>query len=116
MQSSNTKQVPSTSAATITHNVSLSFNIGTSNIYSQGQRRNINTNEEDESLARASSEDRNGKSNDNRHGENYEMRSGYSNSNTNDRGNPNGIRQENDCVNGIQGINSLELLPGEDVI
>ena len=116
MQSTKTRQVPSNTAATITHNVSLSFNIGTSHIYSQDQSRNINTNEPDESLAHASSDDQNGKSNDIRHGENHEMCSGYSNSNTNDRGNPSGIRQENDCANGVQGINSIELSPGEDVI
>ena len=117
MQSRNTTQVPSNQAATITHNVSLSFEIGTSHIHSQSlSRRNINTDEGDDSLDRASNEDRNGKSQDISHGENHDMRSGYSTSSTNDQGNPHGIRPENDCQNGIQGINSTKLSPGEELI
>ena len=113
MRSSHTTQVPFNNAATITHNVNLSFEIGTSHFHATGQKQAINTNETDRSSARDSSDDQNGKSNDISHGENHENRSGYSCSSMNDQGNPNGIRPENDCVNGIQGNNSHEFSTAE---
>ena len=116
MRSSRTTQVPSTNPGNITHNYNLSFEIGTSHFHSSGERPNINANERDGSSARDSSEDQNGKSNDISHGENHEIRSGYSHSRMNSNGNPYGIRPENDCVNGIQGNNSLEFSPAEDAI
>ena len=51
--------------------------------------------------ARAPNEDRNGKSQDIRHGQNHEMRSGYSSNRMNNLGNPNGIRYDNDYIDGI---------------
>ena len=72
MCSSHTTQVPFNNAATITHNVNLSFKIGTSHFHATGQKQAINTNETDRSSARDSSDNQNGKSNDISHGENHE--------------------------------------------
>ena len=85
-------KVPSNNAANITHNVNLSFEIGTSHIYPNHKNGTAindvkdgnnssapnDTNENDhedvkEALARASSDEGNGKSNDISHGPTHEM-------------------------------------------
>ena len=114
----NTNRVPLKNATTnITHSVNLSFEIGTSHIYSTDANEAVtedmkdglearvynDTNEDvkDGVEAHARNDDRNGKLKDIRHGQNHEMRSGYSSNRMSNLGNPNGILPGNECISGI---------------
>ena len=96
------KSVPSKTATTITHNVNLSFEIGTSHIGLSETTQRITEEVQNGGEARASTEDINGKSQDISHGNNREMRSGYSSQDNSNLGNPHGIRPDLDCVGRIQ--------------
>ena len=118
MQSSHAIVGPNNKAATITHNVNLSFEIGTCNINTGTSNGNNERNEIHDSSARGLNEDRYGKSaEDKSHVENHANRSGYSNSSIIDEGKPStGIRPVNNCENRIQGNESQDLSPGDEAI
>ena len=116
MKSSHSINGPSTEAARITHNVNLNFEIGTCNINSGPANRNNRRNEINESSARDSNDNQNGKSEDISHGENHDDRAGYSSSNTSDEGKPSGIRPINNCANRIQERQSNDYTPGDEAI
>ena len=83
---------PSNNGTNITHNVNLSFEIGTSHISNGETRENLNVKPNDGEDYRARNEDINGKPRGIRHGNNHEMRSGYSGNVNCNLGNPHGIR------------------------
>ena len=121
MTTNNSNKVPSNNATNITHNVNLSFEIGTSHIYPNNNNEDVlddakdgqnssaqnDTNEtkhedvHNRALARAPSDDGNGKSQDMRHGQNHEVRSGYSGNRMSNLGNPHGMHPDNKCIAGI---------------
>ena len=122
LQMNNSSKVPSNTATNITHNVNLSFEIGTSHIHSTDNNgttteEKIDTNNSsrqndmdesehedanDGAVARALTDEGNGKSNDISHGMNHEMRSGCSDNSMSHLGHPHGERPDNDCVAGTQ--------------
>ena len=136
LQMNNLSKVPSNTATNITHNVNLSFEIGTSHIHPTENNgtaiKDVNndnnlsaqndTNEPDHeditdgALARALTDEGNGKSNDISHGMNHEMRSGCSGNRMSNLGNPHGIRPDNDCVTEIQENISLDTTLGVEAI
>ena len=90
--------IPSTNGTNITHNVNLSFEIGTCNISTSSSRENQNVNSNHDEGNRAPNEEINGKPQGISHGNNHEMRSGYSGNVDHNLGNPSGIRPENDNI------------------
>ena len=93
----------------ITHNVNLSFEIGTSNIFDhdngQDKHNRIRNGVDD----RARNGEGNGKPQGISHGMNHEVRSGYSSNHTHNLGNPSGISPDNDLFDRIQ-----ENSPGDE--
>ena len=132
----NLSKVPSNTATNITHNVNLSFDIGTSHIHpSENNGTTIedviddnnssaqnDTNEPDHeditdgAMGRARIDEGNGKSQDISHGLNHEMRSGCPGSRMSHLGNPHGIRPDNDCVAGTQEHVSSDTTLGVEAI
>ena len=122
LQMNNSSKVPSNTATNITHNVNLSFEIGTTHVNptendgtaiedvtdANNSSEHNDTNESDRedindgTLARARIDEGNGKPQGISHGLNHEMRSGCPGSRTSNLGNPHGISPDNDCVAGTQ--------------
>ena len=81
----------SLSATTITHNVSLSFEIGTSNISVPIRNDQGDPKQDGRQANHPQSDDRNGMSQDNSHGSNRDAGSGYSSGVCKILGHPNGL-------------------------
>jgi len=94
--------IPSTNGTNITHNVNLSFEIGTCNVStgSTHTKQNVNLNNGEGNCA--PNEEINGKPQGISHGNNHEMHLGYSGNVTRNLGNPSRIRPENDNIARIQ--------------
>ena len=67
-------------------------------------------------LTRTRSDNGNGKSQDMRHGQNHEVRSGYSENCMSNLGNPYGMRPDNKCITGIQDQLSSDNTLGSEAI
>ena len=103
----------SPSATTITHNVSLSFEIGTSHI-SAPIRNNINDPKQDDELGtRPQSDNQNGMSQDKSYGSNRDAGSGYSRDVREILGHPNGSRPVSNGVATAQEESSSDVLSGD---
>ena len=89
---------PSNNGTNITHNVNLSFEIGTSHISNGETRKNQNAQANTGSGRRAQNEEINGKPEGISHGNNHELRSDYSGNVHHDLGNPHRIRPANDNI------------------
>lgn len=118
----NRSKVPSNPATNITHNVNLSFEIGTTHMNpTENNRTTIedvndpkNSSEHNDTyetdheninngaLARAGSDEGSGKPNGISHGLTHELRSGCPGNRMSHLGNPHGIRPDNDCIVGTQ--------------
>ena len=116
MKSCHSTQVPSDRTATITHNVNLSFEIGTSHIHSSGTSVTLHADETNETVARAPNDDGNGTSKDKSHGQNHDVRSGFPIANTNEHGIANAKRLGNECYNGEQVTKSPDCSPGSEAM
>ena len=82
----------------ITHNVNLSFEIGTIHISNGDTRENQNVKPKDGSCDRARNEEINGKPQGISHGNNHEMRSDYLGNINRNLGNPHGIHPANNNI------------------
>ena len=122
LRMNNSSKVLSNTATNITHNVNLSFEIGTSHIYPRDNNGSVikdvnddnnssaqnDTNEPDHkdntdgAMGRARIDEGNGKLQYISYGLNHEIRSGCSGNRMSNLGNPHGIRPDNDCVAGTQ--------------
>ena len=101
----------------ITQNYNLSFDIGKINNYGVSSERSVSSSGLQESVARASTVDQNGKSRDKGHCEKQESRSGFSSPSASIQGKPVGRRLlNNDCLDGEQEIQTSDLFPGEEAV
>jgi hypothetical protein len=132
----NLSKVPTNAATNITHNVNLSFEIGTTHVNpTENNGTTIeDVNDENNSsaendmnepdhedftdgaMARTKIDEEDGKSNDISHGLINEMRPGYSGNRTSNLGNPHGIRPDNERIAGIQENISLDTTLGVEAI
>ena len=136
LQMNQSSKFPSNTATNITHNVNLSFEIGTTHVNptenngttiedvndANNSSQHNDTNESDHedvtngALARAGIDEGNGKPKGISHGLNHEMRSGCPGSCMSHLGNPHGIRPDNDCVVGTQEHVSTDTTLGVEAI
>ena len=104
-------------AGNITQNYNLSFQIGNNNLYGRTSDGNSSSSDNVESSARAATGDQNGRSRDKGHGENQESRCGYSSPNASVQGRPPGISlMNNECLDGVQEIETSALFPGDEAV
>ena len=136
MSMNNTNKVPYNNETNTTHNVNLSFEIGTSHIYPNDKNeavladvkdgKNARTQNDindtvhedvkDGAEARALNDEVNGSSNNISHGQNHEMRSGYSGNRMSNIGDPNGILHDNERISEIREKISSDTTLGEESI
>ena len=136
MRMNTSSKFPTNAATNITHNVNLSFEIGTTHVTptenneiaiedvmdANNSSEHNDTNESDRedindgTLSRARIDEGNGKPQGISHGPNHEMRSGCPGSCTSHLGNPHGISPDNDCVAGTQEHVFLDTTLGVEAI
>ena len=104
----------SPSPTTITHNVSLSFEIGTSNISAPIRNDRSGPIHDGGQETRPQSDDRNGMSQDNIHGSNRNAGSGYLSDVCKILGHPNGLRSVSNGVATVQEEPSSDVLSGDE--
>ena len=104
----------SPSATTITHNVSLSFEIGTSHISALIRNNISDTKQDDELGTRPQSDNQNGMSQDKSHGSNRDAGSGYSRDVREILGHPNGLCPVSNGVATVQEESSSDVLSGDE--
>ncbi len=98
----------------ITHNVSLSFEIGTSNISAPTRNSRGGPTTDGGEATRPQSDDRNGMSQDNSHGSNRDAGSGYSSDVRKILGHPNRLRPVSNGVATVQEESSSDVVSGDE--
>ena len=115
MQSSQSSCNPS-NAANVTHNVNLSFEIGTSHIHASGRNSLQDDSVSNEHVARAHFDDENGKPQGKSRGSHRNGRSGFSTNRVNYFGNPRGMRPNDDRFSRKQESQSNDNSSGSEAI
>ena len=116
IQSSHSSCILSNDAVNVTHNVNLSFEIGTSHIHASGSKSLQDDNVLSKKFACAHLDDENGKLQDKSHGNHQNGHSDFSTNCMNYLSNPHGMRQDNECFSGKQESQSNNNSPGFEAI